>query len=305
MLLIVVVSLLTGLLGVLMGRLWEKGRAPVDDFGLPEPHPVAPRHPSAPAPSPRPEPQSRPAAPVPPPEPEPAPPPLARVEVTAARISGLGPDGLVPAPLGKCYVEVTADVTAGAEAPNVEAAGGVVLASGGTEFAAIVRPADGPLPLVARASAATVPAVGSQTESFVFVVPATVRTGTIEVLGVGAAPLGRIERTDAPPVEALAGTYEETSRRLKVAFDHPAMERVRASGKGRLVVTPDGDEFLVRLSTAGLAGAAQFEREGTYKALLAGRDGDLSCHLRLIDGGSKLVLYLADKPYHHVIYRRL
>ena len=308
-LLVGMVGVGTGLLGVMLGRSWRPG--PGEMIGPADsPPPSTRQEPPDVAvadPTPAPQPRTRPV-PVPPPDPVPPPPPpapRAQVKVTGARASGLGAGGLVPAPLGKAYLTVTVQLQAGAEELSVDhAKGQVTLASDGVTFPAVGRPAEGPVPLAAQAGAFAVPPTASRVESFVFLVPIGLRAGTIRVAGLPEADLGRVERTDAPAPEALAGTYEESGRRLKVAFDDPFLERIRAAGKGKLVVAVNAGLLDVSLPAAGLTGKATFDHDGTYLLLLTDAADKLRCHLRLVDGGAKLVLYLDDKPYHQVIYTR-
>jgi len=307
-LLVATVGIATGLLGVMAGRMWTPTPAP-DGTVAPAPHPTTPEDPGhliAQTPDPEPEPATDPTPVAPPIEPPPPPPaPKAFVKVVRARISGLGPAGMVPAPLQQAYAVVTVHLQAGAEGLTIDPARGrVTLSAGGQDYPAIGTPAGGPVPLAAKVGSITVPAKASSDQSFVFLVPTGARSGTIRVAGLPDAEAPLIERTDPPPPEALAGTYKEASRRLKLAFNDPFLERIRAAGAGKLTVTADGKAFDVSLPAAGLTGKANFDRDGIYRLLLADGRDERQCHLRLVDGGAKLVLYLADKPYHQVIYTR-
>ena len=44
--------------------------------------------------------------------------------------------------------------------------------------------------------------------------------------------------------------------------------------------------------------------DGVYTVTLEQGGSKLDCHLRLVGSGRRLILYLADKPYHQIIFER-
>ncbi|KPK85707.1 MAG: hypothetical protein AMJ81_03115, partial [Phycisphaerae bacterium SM23_33] len=93
-------------------------------------------------------------------------------------------------------------------------------------------------------------------------------------------------------------------RHLKLSFDDPVMEQVRASGRHQLVITADRQRFKIAVPPTGLSGTCIFQQQGLYAAVFTHGGKALPCHLRLLPGGKQLVLYLADRPYHQVIYEK-
>ena len=145
---------------------------------------------------------------------------------------------------------------------------------------------------------------GTREETFVLLAPADVAVGTLTIAGPGDAPLPALPKLRVPPPGAVAGTYVEQARHLKFAFSHPVMERLRLSPGQQLVITPAGDRFNVRIAAAGISGQATPGDDGLCAATLTDGRSRLDCRLRLVASPAAVILYLAEKPFHQIVYGR-
>jgi hypothetical protein len=246
-------------------------------------------------------PATGPAAPV-----MPTPPPAAEVSVTGASWSVLAGDGLVPAPLGEAFLLLSLQVTAGEEPLRLDVAPGTVaLEAAGRRIPALGVPAgESSLPLPGRPAVISVPAGATRQVTLVFLAAEDLNEATLKVTGAGDLPLPPLPRPRPLAPETLAGTYQEAGRYLRLSFPDPLMEQVRSAGPGRLVIRPQAGGFQVVLSPPGLRGQARAEAGGAFLVRLTDGARALPCHLRLADGGAKLILYLAGAPFHQIIYDR-
>jgi len=231
----------------------------------------------------------------------------AAVSVLERRLDVLGGGGLVPAPLGKAFLTVSLALRAGREALRLDPRDGSVwLESGGRRilpegFAPSGRSV---VPGVADEGVLTLAPGRSGRARVVFLVPVDAAGGVLGVRGVGEAGVNAVEPAKSPAREALAGSYAEAGRRLRLGFADPVMEAVRSSPLHELVVTAEGDAFALSLPPTEVRGEARFLRPGEYAATLRSGTSRLACRLRLLAGARRVILYLADQPFHQVIYRR-
>lgn len=260
--------------------------------------------------APKPSPSSRPTAPPRPPtgnrDPRPATKAQPGVRVVRAGLSALAGGGAVPAPLKQAFVRVTARMSAGDKPLAFRAAGGgVVLDIVKRKIPALgVASPGGPVPQAGRDATITIAAAGTREETFVFLAPGDVAAGTLKIAGLGDANLPALPKLRLPPPGAVAGTYVEQARRLKFAFSHPVMERLRLSPGQQLVITPAGERFNVRIADAGISGQATPGDDGLCAATLTDGRSRLDCRLRLVASPAAVILYLAEKPFHQIVYGR-
>ena len=149
-----------------------------------------------------------------------------------------------------------------------------------------------------------IPPTASRVETFVFVVPPDLTGGALHVAGVGQMPLRDLPKIRSPKRKELPGTYAETARFLKLSFADPVMEELRAAGRHQIVITGNKDRLDIAIPPTPIRGQATPDGNGAYKAVL--RDGSkaLAGRMRFLPDGRRLVLYLADAPYHQVVYER-
>ena len=141
-------------------------------------------------------------------------------------------------------------------------------------------------------------------ETFVFLAPADLAVGSLRVGLLGRAPLPSLPKLRTPSALALPGPYAEASRHLKFGFTDPLMERLRMAAAQRVQIVVAGEGFDVTFSPAGVTGTARFVGEGVYSMTLTDGTNRLACHLRLIEGGNRLILHLAGGPFHQIVYDR-
>lgn len=303
---------LAGLGGLIAGYVFGRPEPPPGDGAAADAGPAAPRAtpPRLPVP-----PELAPASPAPSaggtrPEgqeagPLPAPPARPEVTVVGARLRALGGDGFVPAPLGKAFLDVEVRMQAGRREARLDPVGDVVLATPDAEIRALgVAAAGAAVPTAARTGAITIPPAASLTETFVFLVPATLADGTIQVSGIGSAALPHLPHTPPPAALAIVGTHVEAGRYLKLSFPDPIMESLRAGPRHKFVARRDQDEFRLTFASLPLEAVGRLLGDGVYAVTLEQGGSRLDCHLRLVGSGRRLILYLADKPYHQIIFER-
>lgn len=238
--------------------------------------------------------------------PKPSPKAQPGVKVVRAGLSALAGGGAVPAPLNQAFVRVTARMSAGDKPLAFRAAGGgVVLDIVKRKIPALgVAWGGEPLPQAGRDATITIAAAGTREETFVFLAPGDVAVGTLKIAGLGDAPLPELPKLRVLPPGAVAGTYVEQARHLKFAFSHPVMERLRLAPGQQLVITPAGDRFNVKIAAAGISGQATSGDDGLCAATLTDGRSRLDCRLRLVASPAAVILYLADEPFHQIVYGR-
>ena len=214
--------------------------------------------------------------------------------------------GLTPAPLGKTFLFVTTNIFSGRTALDIDTTGGaVVLDSEAGKISPLgLAATDSIVPRSARASVISIPPAATRLETFVFLVPEEFDGGKLTITGVGEAELPALPAFSAPDPSAIIGEYVEAGRYLRVAFENPIMERLRAGGVHRLVIRKRGERLAIALPPTRLRGMAHSANAGTFAAMLTDGKTHLQCHLRLIDSGKRLILYLSEKPFHQIIYKK-
>ncbi len=280
-------------------------------------HPPGEGH--AEVPEPR-RPASPPARPAPAPKPawtqgtspdDTQPPPTAVVRagalrVLAAELAVLGGDGFVPAPLGKAFLTVDVRISAGPEPVKLDTAGrAIALRTRDGDTRPLGLPAaEGLIPTPARAGTIVVPANATREASLVFLVPEAFTRGTLQIAGLGEVELAMLPILHLSPAGDVVGEWAEAGRYLKLGFDDPVMEHVRTAPKLKLIVAAAGQSFTLALLPMSLHGQARFIGDGTYAFAVNSGSRSLTWHLRLAAQGKRLILYLADKPYHQVVFQR-
>jgi len=238
------------------------------------------------------------------------------VAILSSRLTVLGGGGWVPAPLKKAYLGLRVRIVAPNEDAEFDtASGAVVLVTPKGVFRPEGVDAGGAgFPMAARHAKLAVPAGTCCVVTFVFLVPENLTGGELRVAGLGKASVPLLPATPAPGAAAIVGTWEEARRRLKVAFDDPFHEHLRDGPRQTVVIVEAGpatarsavtsNRFEVRMDPGGISGLARPAGVGTCQAVLRWRAEFRNCWLRLNEDGSKLILYLSEKPYHQIIYER-
>lgn len=254
----------------------------------------------SPAPSPAPPPTA--TAPVPAPAPAPVPAASRGLEVVEASVRVLGGDGWVPAPIGRDFLHVKVRLTAGEQPINFDT-GAVTLESGGGQTPSLGA-ATGEVLSAARPAAVSIPPGTALEPTLAFLVGPDFAGATLKINGVGQAAVPAPKKPAPPSAQALAGRYVEAARYLKLGFEDPVMEKLRESPRLNLQAERRSQTFGLVVSPAGLRGEAKFESDGLYAATLSDGAHSLQCHLRLCEDGARLVLYLAEAPFHQIVYDR-
>ncbi len=247
-------------------------------------------------------------APVPPTQPAQDRP---KVTILNSRLTVLGGNGLVPAPLKKAFLGLRVQIVAADKDAEFETASGavVLLTPKGSFRPEGIDAGGGDFPMAARHAKVAVPARARGVATFVFLVPEDLTSGELSVAGLGKASMPPLPAGHAPAAAAIVGTWDEARRRLKVSFDDPFQERLRNGPRQTIVIAEApgaeaGKRFQVRMNPAGISGLARPAGRGTCQAALRWQAEFCGCWLRLAEDGNKLILYLSDKPYHQIIYER-
>lgn len=315
-LIVFIVAVLTGLIGVgaryLVGG---RGASPPPRLHPPEPARTPSESPapaqgpltSAPGPVEPPAPVELPVVkvdPVPVYDPAETPPPAqSALAVTKVELSGLAPGGAVPAPQGKLFLAVSVRIQAGGDElklalPSDQA----TLEARGQNLPCLGLPSSAPVPAAARPATFTISAGAARGETLLFLVSDDFAGGKLRVAGAGEADLAAPNRPAG--AAAIAGQYDEAARYLRIAFENPVMEQVRQAARHALVVRRGADGLEVALDGGRLAGPLRPAGGDLFDATLSDGRASLACKLRLLEGGQTVVLYLADQPFHQVIYKR-
>ncbi len=298
----ILLIVMTGLAGIAIGYIL-RGRG---GRGVPEEKPPTNTVPARPEPAPT----TRPTVTIPPVVAKtvpvtPKPKSKAAMKVRQVKTAILA-DGVVPAPLGRMFLYVKVDVIAGEDALSINVTGGdVVLESDAGKIASIGMASTGSIvPMVARGGMIVVKPLAGGIETLVFVVPEDLADGTLKIAGIGEARLPALPAVAIPAPSAIVGEYVEAGRYLRLSFENSIMESLRTGGVHRLVISRQGERLIISLPTTGLRGLAHSAEAGTYAATLTDGKNRLRCNLRLIDSGKRLILYLSEKPYHQIIYKK-
>jgi DNA-directed RNA polymerase subunit RPC12/RpoP len=303
----VVVLVVGGLIAVVAYALRPDG-TPVTHSGVPTPTPTPAQRPT-PSPSPT-------ATPSATPSPTPTPSPTSLVclsSVLQIKSDYFAIDGYWPAKPGCVYwlVRVSLDVQSGEM--NLKSYGQDVVIEGTSDAGKVIIPSLGiqdtgaVLPARARMTELALRKADKPIEStFVFEVPETVTGGKIVLRGID-----QIDLTPPPgpqPVQAknLLGKFVEVPpRNLRPQLGDPVMAALQSDSNGRMTVTGKDPEFQIAFPSAGVTGTAKYAGREMFTAKLATADGQsLDCRLRALNGGSTLVLYLSDQPFHQLTYQR-
>ncbi len=230
----------------------------------------------------------------------------ASLAITAVRLTPLGGDGFVPAPLEQAFLEVTVSMTVQGQLARLAVPGRDVSlhTSAGTTPALGLAAHDLAVPLAARAASVDLSPGSPREQTFVFLVPAAFAEGALEVKGVGTAGLPPLPHPPPPSAMSLVGEYVEAGRHLRISFEDPIMEGLRAGPAHRMAVTAEDGTFPVAITPGPLKGLARPLGDGEYELTLASNGRRLDGHLRLLEGEKRLVLYLADRPYHQIIFQK-
>lgn len=240
-------------------------------------------------------------------ETHPVPPTAAcQVAVVAVDSQPFASGGYFAAPPGWTYWHVTADVTAGARPLRFSAAGGdVSLIAAQQRYPSLGTPDSGNGPIPIRASRGTIALEPGQARrvTFLFEVPQQTPGGRLSIQHQAEAAAAPPPAQGDPSPEALAGTYVELApRNLKPLLADPVMAAIQAAPDQQLIIAPDAQGIRISLPQALVGGTAQRIGPGLFQAVLRRDEHVLKCALRVVDDGRRLVLYLADGPFHQLTF---
>ncbi len=252
-------------------------------------------------PDPRPKPRPRPR-----PKPKPIKPRCDIRMVAAETVAG---GGYFPAGVGEVYWRVRVRITGGRRPVKLEAHGSDVrLVAGSDRYPSLglaaEDQADRLLPRIANEAVVEVAPRQSRDLTFVFRAPRELDGASLFVRDVALKELTLPKRTQPPPAAALAGTYvEQQPRSLKPLLRHPVMAALQAAPSHEITLAPgEGGDLAVSVPAAEVTGTARSISPGVYHAALDYGGEELGATMRFVEGGRRMVLYLADRPFHQLVY---
>ena len=287
-------------IGILIGpRLFaprDNGSGDPSD-GIAEDRPVRPR-PPGPVPPP-----TRPTATKPAPAAR-----QAEIAVKHVTFEDFAANGYFPARPGRLYWHVTALIRAGAKGARFRTYGkDVTLNVGGRDIESDgLQPREWAPPIAGRRMNIRLGPDQSRELTFVFNVPVTTRSATLNITSVTSADVELADRPRPPAAGRLAGRYREVApRNLRPLLRDPVMRAIQAAANQTLVVDKmAAGQYPVWIPAAGVRGLAKPSGKGIYDLLLrheaSGRE--LPCKIRAISDGERIVLFLSDKPFHQITY---
>ncbi len=241
--------------------------------------------------------------PTPPDEPDTAP---ARATARVVRVdrSLFASGGYGVAPLGQEFWHVTV---------QIEAEGGRFLLAGqrqgvelvcGNYSGVFMGLADRDRAFSLSDQAVTISGGKARVITLVFPLP-TITAGDEAILRIsGLDPLPFATPSTHSDSMDLAGTYQEIPpRNLRPVLSDPIMRTLQREAWGEVTITHDGEKLRLTFPGCEVTGVALTSADGAYRVSLMLGDASIMGLLRQ-DGDNRLVLYLAESPFHQLTFAR-
>ena len=282
------------------------GDPPRDDTGLTDggrvggvtPPPVSPPTTRKTATQPGTQPATGPASPPKPVKP--------RCRILAASPAAFLDGGYFPAAPESVYWTITADVSAGKEPLRFKAQGSDVMLVFGEERFASLGLADGGggvFPDRGRQAAISLEPRQARRISLLFQTPTGRNRGQLFIRGAIFEDIVLPARQDPIAPEKLAGRYVESPpRNLRPMLRHPVMAAIQAAVPQEVVLAPEPEGLRLTIPAAGVGGMAAPIGPGLFDLPLRRGDDVLAARARFVEGGRRMILYLADEPFHQLTY---
>jgi len=251
-----------------------------------------------------PKPKPKPKTPKPKPKPQPKP---ATCDVVAAWADPFAGEGYAPARPDRVYRKITALVQAGDKPVSLKTYGpDITLSVGGEKYASLGSPASaGLLAMHPAQQTVEMEPRASKRVTFLFDLPADPAS-----FGAGVLDVESIAKVGVPAAAVPAGDIpaeptkfvEAPPRNLRPMLQHPVMAAIQGAINQTLVLSNGGAVLKITLPEASVSGTATETSPGHYQAQLKQDNATLACRLRVLDQGKRVILYLADEPFHEITY---
>lgn len=216
-------------------------------------------------------------------------------------------DNGIPAKLGKVFLYVSCDITAGSGDLKISPVRDVSIDCKIGQIPPL-GVADENLAILqlARNDDFVINARKHRRIKFVFVIPEGISMAMLRVEGVKNIILPGLTKPFPISLSGLVGNYSESARYLKLEFDNPIMERFRLGPPGRLIIRKHRDQYKLFIPQIGMRGIIlqKDDDKNEYPVILSAGGDTLRCRFRAIDSGKRIILYLSNKPYHQLIYSK-
>ncbi len=205
------------------------------------------------------------------------------------------------------YWRVRLRLVAGDEPVRFNAWGpGVALEAGGKAYPALgIAPRGGTLPPEPLQRIVGLKPGQKITLDLLFLAPAGLGESTLRIAGLPEYDLDPLRASgDAEPAKLAGAWTEAPPRNLRPMLRNPVMAAIQQAVGNRLITRAGEQAFDVELPEAKVSGRARPLGDGLYAAVLERGDNVLDAKLRLFNGGTELLLYLSDRPFHQLRFER-
>ena len=228
--------------------------------------------------------------------------------VVATELASFAGEPVFCARPGLRFLRVTLDVQAGGKALALQARGkDFTLDAGRGSVLQSLGLADGDSVLPRRGHAGTIRVEPGKTvrTAILFELPVSVIDATLKVRDAGQVNVGPFPVERRLSDRSLPGAYVESApRNLKPLLRDPVMAAVQSAPNHRLTITAGNGELTAVIREAGVGGPVKRRGDGMYDVELRRGTDTLKSKLRLTDNGQRVILYLADRPFHQIVYQR-
>jgi DNA-directed RNA polymerase subunit RPC12/RpoP len=213
--------------------------------------------------------------------------------------------GYFPARTNAVYCKITVLATAGRKPVRFRTYGqDVTLTTADRTYLSLGEPAGGgPVPVRSRRTTVSLPPGKGRKVTFLFELPQQDAVGRLTIANLAGANLALNAAPKPVPAAALNGTYSETvPRNLRPLLRDPVMAAIQAAPGRQLSVAATAKGLRLAMPDALISGLATEIAPGRFRATLHHGSNALDCTLRFLNGGRRLILYLADQPFHQLTY---
>lgn len=229
--------------------------------------------------------------------------------VKSASFDMFAAEGYFPAPPGMVYLKAQAHITVRDSAVAFSPAGQDVTLSVGPDTVqslGLLAASPSLVPMQADRTPVQIEPGQSRDLTFLFLVPAGGPPTTLTVAGIDPAKVPRPDSPRTLDAGALAGKFAEAQpRNLKPLLSDPVMAAIQDNRNHQVYVLERSDTLRVYVTPGTVRGVAKPVGGGMYETVLKHGKDELTCKLRLADGGDTLIVYLTDEPFHQMTYTRI
>ena len=216
-------------------------------------------------------------------------------------------DNGIPAKLGKVFLYVSCDITAGSGDLKISPVRDVSIDCKEGQIPSIgICDENLPILQIAKENDLIIKARKHRRIKFIFIVPEGISMAMLMIKGMENIILPELKQPFPISLSGLVGKYIESGRYLKLEFGNPIMEKFRLSSRHYLIIRKRQDKYTIFIPQLGIQGVIlqRANDRNEYPVILSAGGDTLRCRIRAIDSGKRIILYLSDKPYHQLMYSK-